>query len=225
MASFALIGGRSINNLYNPTLENKIFDYLKIKNRNILFFPFACPKDMDKSFEKFQKLMENNDCNIKCVYDLNNINELIEWANILYFGGGHSEDLINFMKDFDFSNILLSNKLVCGISAGAIMLAKSGMGDRYVYSNNYHLYNYKMVDGLSLVPITVCPHYDHDGLNVYNDDVKLYDCCGFGLEDDTAIIVMENKVIPVKQDLSKSVYYFDKNNEYKLVSLYEELLL
>ncbi len=225
MAIFALIGGRSINNLYNPELENKIFNYLDIKNPNILFIPFASLEDIEKSYFKFLKIFENTNYTIKCAKSIDDIDALIDWADVFYFGGGHSEDLINVMKLYNFNRVLNSSKLICGFSAGAIMISKSGMGDRYVYSNNYHLYNYKMVTGLDLIPITVCPHYDHDGLNIYNDEVKLYDCCGFGLEDDTAIIVIGNKIVPIKQNLSKSVYYFDKNKNYKLVSLYEELLL
>ena len=226
MIKYALIGGRSISNLYNPCLEEKIFESLNINNPNILFFPFACINDMEKSCNKFIKLMESVSCNIECICDIEDINKvatLIKWADVLYFGGGHSEDLISAMKKINLKSFDLDNKLLCGISAGSIMLSKSGMGDKYIYANNNHLYNYKMVDGLNFLDITVCPHYDHDGLLVYNDDVKNYNCSGFGIEDDTAIIIYNNKVIPVKQDLSKSIYYFNKENNYELISLYKEL--
>ena len=158
--------------------------------------------------------------------NFDNIDEDIKWADVFYFGGGHSEDLINTIKNASvYDKIFNSNKIICGISAGAIMLSYSGMGDRYAYTDNFSTYNYKMVKGLGVLPFTVCPHYDHNGLWIYNDECKDYDLCGFGLEDDTGIIVYDNKVIVIKQDYSKSVYFFDKDNDYKVMPLYEEILL
>ena len=37
----------------------------------------------------------------------------------------------------------------------------------------------------------ICPHYDHDGLDCFNSEVKLYNINAYALEDDTAIVVDE----------------------------------
>ena len=130
--------------------------------------------------------------------------------------------MIKTIKDSYVNDLLIdTEKVICGISAGAIMLSKSGMGDRYAYSNAYRMYNYKMVDGLSIIPITICPHYDHDGLLCYNDIVSDYNIDGYALEDDTGIVFSEDKVIVIKGDNSKSVYFFSRNDKYKIKPLYE----
>lgn len=228
MAIYALLGGRSISYLKTPILEEKIFMIANIVKPNILFFPFACIEDMDKSYNKFKVLMESYECQLDCLFDLSNeeiVNSKIKWADVLYFGGGHSDDLISTVKNSCLeeilTNIKFSNKLICGISAGAIMMAKSGMGDRFAYSNAYNMYNYKMVNGLNLLPITICPHYDHDGLWCYNDVVSKYDTDGYALEDDTAIVIMDNGIFPIKADNSKSIYYFSKKDNYVVIPLYE----
>ena len=140
MAIYALIGGRSISNHMNSKIEKMVLEYLNIKNPKILFFPFACLDDMEKSCDKFLNLMKDVECDIECVYDLNDSSLMnkIKECDCLYFGGGHSEDLIKCIKESCVYDFLISDnqKLICGVSAGAILISKSGMGDRYAYSNN-----------------------------------------------------------------------------------------
>lgn len=224
MAIYALIGGRSIQNLTNPSLEKKILKFINKDKPNILFFPQANINDMEKSYLKFKTLMNDVFANVDVIYDLNdkNLNEKLSWADVLYFGGGHADDLIKTVKNSQLYNLLfLYDKLICGISAGAILISLSGMGDRYMYTNAYQNYNYQMVDGIGLVNVTVCPHYCHNGLWCYNDECKKYDVDGYGVEDDTAIIFKDNEIIAIKADKQKSVYKFDCKNDYRMQSLYE----
>ncbi|MDE6407399.1 MAG: peptidase E, partial [Anaeroplasmataceae bacterium] len=113
-----------------------------------------------------------------------------------------------------------TEKLFMGISAGAILFSKFGMGDRYSYKDKGHNYNYQMVEGIGLLPITICPHYDHDGLDCYNVEVKHYPFDGYAIEDDTAILFQNSSII-FKQDQTKSVYFFDSKNNYLMSPIYE----
>ena len=224
---FVLIGGRSISNLNNFELEDKILKYLDIIEPNILFIPFAAYKDINSSINKFNNLIKDYKCNVKHLIDpyQNNILELFEWADVIYVGGGSATNLVRIFKESGLDKILFnykdSNKLYMGISAGAMLVSKEAMGDEYIYTNNYHIYNYQMVECLGLLNLVICPHYDHDGLDCFNSEVRKFDCNSYAIEDDTAILIKDSIKV-FKMDNRKSVYLFDKNNDYQMIPLYEE---
>ncbi|MDE5714729.1 MAG: Type 1 glutamine amidotransferase-like domain-containing protein, partial [Anaeroplasmataceae bacterium] len=115
-----------------------------------------------------------------------------------------------------------TDKLYAGISAGAILFCKFGMGDQFTYKDRNHYYNYKMVEGLGFLDITICPHYDHDGLICYNDEIWNYPYDGYALEDDTAILLTGSTNI-IKREKSKSVYLFSREHERRMIPLYERV--
>ncbi len=223
MTYYALIGGRSIENICNFKLEEDIFNYLNINPKQILFIPLATINNIDNSINKFQKLI-NNKYNIYYLKDFNYefVKEKIIESDVIYFNGGCAEELVRLMKLYNldklFNENILKNKLIIGISAGAIMLSEYGMGDRYAYKDKNNYYNYKIVKGLGILPITICPHYDHIGLDCYNSEVKNYSFNGYALEDDTAILYNDIKVFKINK--TKSVYLFDYKNKYLMKSIY-----
>ena len=222
---FVLIGGRSIANLNNFELENDVFKHLNISNPNILFIPQAAYKDIYSSINKFKNLTKDYKGQIEYLTDLeeSNIERLFNWADVIYVGGGSATNLVRIANESPLSKYIYkyikSDKLYMGVSAGAMLVSKYAMGDEYIYTNNYHIYNYQMVDCLGILDIVICPHYDHDGLDCFNDEVKKYNLDAYALEDDTAILV--NETIKVfKMDKRKSVYLFDKENDYQMIPLY-----
>ena len=225
---FVLIGGRSIANLNNFELENDVFKHLNISNPNILFIPQAAYKDIYSSINKFKNLTKDYKGQIEYLTDLeeSNIERLFNWADVIYVGGGSATNLVRIANESPLSKYIYkyikSDKLYMGVSAGAMLVSKYAMGDEYIYTNNYHIYNYQMVDCLGILDIVICPHYDHDGLDCFNDEVKKYNLDAYALEDDTAILV--NETIKVfKMDKRKSVYLFDKENDYQMIPLYGEV--
>ena len=113
-----------------------------------------------------------------------------------------------------------SNKIYAGSSAGAMLYTKVAMGDKDMFSDNFHNYNYKMVDCLGILNISICPHYQNEDLIFYNDVIKEYSLDSFGIEEDTAVIIDDNKYGCLKDDKKRSVYYFSRDN-YLMVPLYE----
>ncbi|MDE5546804.1 MAG: Type 1 glutamine amidotransferase-like domain-containing protein [Anaeroplasmataceae bacterium] len=226
MAYFALIGGRSIPHLTDFTLEEKIFSYLNFQPKKILFIPLAAYPNMKDAINKFKALVPKD-------YAVEYLTEFEAWADVelairnsdvIYFSGGCAEELVRLVREYKIDYILEqykdTEKLFMGISAGAILFSKFGMGDRYSYKDKGHNYNYQMVEGIGLLPITICPHYDHDGLDCYNKEVKNYPYDGYAIEDDTAILFQGSPII-FKQDNKKSVYLFDSKNTYLMSPIYE----
>ncbi|MCR4897873.1 MAG: peptidase E, partial [Acholeplasmatales bacterium] len=64
---------------------------------------------------------------------------------------------INIFKNNNLDKILLkyinSNKIYAGSSAGAMLYTKISMGDKDMYSDNFHNYGYKMVECLNIINI------------------------------------------------------------------------
>lgn len=227
MPNIILIGGKDpLNNDYS--IEEFVSKYEV--NPRILFFPTAS-MDSEKSINNLIKQFSTFNIEYKFMLLYSNptkkeINELLDWANILYFAGGNTNNLVNMIKEYKIDLYLKdTNKLLVGISAGAIMMCKSGMGDSYSYNDNGHTYNYKMVDGIGLLDITFCPHYDTEDLVVFNDVLKDYNLDSLALENDTAIYIGDRGYKILKSNNKKSIYYFDRKKDYIMKSLYDNKLI
>ncbi len=224
MVRFVLIGGKGKDSNLNH-IENEIIKMTNKKNSIILYCPYAT-KDIEKSINKFHNLMKNLECEIiDLTFDnINDFDFLLNKADILYVGGGVSDDLVDIFKKNNLDKVLYkyldSNKIYAGSSAGAMLYTKVAMGDKDMFSDNFHNYNYKMVDCLGILNISICPHYQNEDLIFYNDVIKEYSLDSFGIEEDTAVIIDDNKYGCLKDDKKRSVYYFSRDN-YLMVPLYE----
>ena len=224
MVRFVLIGGKGKDSNLNH-IENEIIKMTNKKNPLVLYCPYAT-KDIEKSINKFHNLMKNLECEIiNLTFDnINDFDSLLNKADILYVGGGVSDDLVDIFKKYNLDKVLYkyldSNKIYAGSSAGAMLYTKVAMGDKDMFSDNFHNYNYKMVDCLGILNISICPHYQNEDLIFYNDVIKEYSLDSFGIEEDTAVIIDDNKYGCLKDDKKRSVYYFSRDN-YLMVPLYE----
>ena len=224
MVRFVLIGGKGKDSNLNH-IENEIIKMTNKKNPIILYCPYAT-KDIEKSINKFHNLMKNLECEIiNLTFDnINDFDFLLNKADILYVGGGVSDDLVDIFKKYNLDKVLYkyldSNKIYAGSSAGAMLYTKVAMGDKDMFLDNFHNYNYKMVDCLGILNISICPHYQNEDLIFYNDVIKEYSLDSFGIEEDTAVIIDDNKYGCLKDDKKRIVYYFSRDN-YLMVPLYE----
>lgn len=225
----ALIGGKSKDSNSN-LIERKLFAFSKKEKPTILFCPYATINKINESIAKFHKLVDGINCNIIDL-NLDNVNEfdnLLKISDILYIAGGISDDLVEFFKSYKLDEILRkyidSDKIIIGSSAGAMLFTNVSMGDKYMFSDNYHNYNYKMVNCLGLINISICPHYQNEDLIIYNDEIKKYGLPSFGIEEDTCLVIDRDKIFVLKDYKNKSLYYFDNKNNYKMIPLYEGVL-
>ena len=221
---FVLIGGKANKQLLTNNIENEIIKLTKKEKPTILYVGYAAT-NLEKSNNKFRDLMKNLNCEILFMdyNDINSFEILLNKSDILYIGGGVSDDLIEFFKanklDVILKNHINDNKIFAGSSAGAMLYTKASMGDKYMFLDNFHNYNYKMVNCLNILNITICPHYQNEDLIIYNDELKKYDCDAFGIEEDSALVIDGNKFYCLKEENRVSVYYFKKDENYRMISL------
>ncbi|MBQ9899966.1 MAG: Type 1 glutamine amidotransferase-like domain-containing protein [Acholeplasmatales bacterium] len=217
MVTFCLIGGKMNKEVLSNKIENHLLELTNKKRPKLLYFPFAA-KNYKKSNDRFKLLINSLDVDVYYMNldDINNFDNLLSDTDILYIGGGVSDDLIDLFKEKGLDKILYkyldTNKIYAGSSAGAMLYCKACMGDKYMYSDNFHNYNYKMVDGLGILDLGICPHYQNEDLIIYNDEVKNYNYDSFGIEEDSAVIIKDNHFYILKEEKNISVYYFSKND-------------
>lgn len=226
MAIYALIGGKVNREKVNNHIEEKLLSLTHKKTPIVLFCPFAV-LDEEKSISKFHHMMEGLDCKIIDIYkkDISKFDEYLNQADILYIGGGVSDDLIRIFESYHLKEILLqyekTNKIYAGSSAGAMLFTVISMGDKDMFVDNFHTYNYKMVHGLALLNISMCPHYQNEDLILYNDEIKKYGLLSFGIEEDTCLLIDGSSYSVIKDDLRMSLYQFHPKNDYIMKPLYE----
>ena len=227
MVTFCLIGGKVNKEPLTNKIEAHLLELTNKEKPKLLYIPFAMPNNL-KSNKRFELIAKglNFDIHYMELSEINNFDNLLKETDILYIGGGISDDLIELFKKNHLDEILLkyinSNKIYAGVSAGAMLYCKACMGDKYMYYDNFHNYNYKMVEGLGLLNIGICPHYQNEDLIIYNDEIRKYNYDAFGLEEDSAIIICDNNYYVIKEDSRVSAYYFS-SNDYIMKDLKEEI--
>lgn len=225
MTKYLLIGGRSSSFEGKSKIYQSFNKYSK--TNKLLYIPYA-NKNYEQGYLNFLNQLPSN-IEVKLL-DFNYLNDLekleSEFKNneIWFFAGGSANNLMNIIYDYKIDEIInkyKEDKIIAGISAGAIMVSSFGFGDRDVFIENNNYYNFKMVKGLNLINYVVCPHYQKNGIEIFNDKIKEYKLDGICLEDDTSLWILESVFDIIKDTSKNSVYLIDKNENYKLIPLYE----
>jgi peptidase E len=142
--------------------------------------------------------------------------------DIIYFGGGMTSKLIDFINKFNLKETIIksyeNNKIIAGVSAGAIMLFSYGFGDKEAFVDNLISINHKMTNGIGIFKATFCPHYQNSGGIFYHDEVRKFDSNGFAVENGAALKIYENNFEIIKSK-NTNVFMFDKTDNYKLIHL------
>lgn len=169
-------------------------------------------------------------------YELNNrqiVMEKIEWADIIYEGGGDTSAMISLWKETGFDKILYeawnSGKVICGISAGAVCWFNSCNSDSVADSNSFT--NVNCLDWISLY---IIPHCDEKGrMESTKSQLKDNNMIGIALTNCSALEIIEDKyrIITSKPEAyckkcfwENNVYYSNKIKISKEMRIINELL-
>ena len=144
------------------------------KNRlpTVLFIPTASLDDEDYCHGIYQIYNVRLGCRFRHLKILKEkmtdeqIRERIDWADVIYVGGGDTDLMMNEWRKRDIDKLLIKasgqGTVLCGLSAGAICWSQWGASDSLKIRNPDDWEPIK-VSGLGLVPFAICPHYDSEG--------------------------------------------------------------
>ncbi len=218
---FVLVGGKNKDNKLN-NIEKWVYNKTNKEKPRLLFIPLAST-NINKTINNFYKLVSDINFDVS-IMDFNNLDKfefLINDADIIYVSGGISDNLIKVFEDNNLDKILYNHldddKIYVGVSAGAMLITKEALGDKDMFYDNFHYYNYKMVKCLGFLNISICPHYQNEDLIIYNDIIKNLNIISFGIEEDSALVIDKDKYYVIKDRLSSAIYCYDNNKFNNLV--------
>ena len=150
------------------------------------------------------------DCKIIKIKDLENnfeeAKEIVDWADIIYEGGGDTYDMLQLWKKTGF-DIVLKNaweqgKVLCGISAGAIAWFSLGntLDPRFINEEC------NKIEGLGWVNAYISPHCNKEGKRESEiRSLKYINKVGLSLSNCTAIEIIDEqyRIIKSKPDDEK----------------------
>ena len=147
-------------------------------------------------------------CEVKNLFarDLENpalVNELTEWADIIYEGGGDTDTMIKLWKRTGFDKILcnawLSGKVMCGVSAGAMCWFNSGASDSLKIQLGDSSADFIDVECLNFINAYYTPHCDEKGrLEAVKQLTKNKEIVALSVSNCAAIEIVDNELTVLK---------------------------
>lgn len=226
MAKYMLIGGGDIgrgNTEYQTKeIDEEIVRMTNKENPTFLFIGLASSYS-DSYYDAIKKIYKNLNCKTTYLKRSNLINnpniveEKIKTADIIYIGGGDTIKLLDYFSKYKIDKLLTDvskeNKVIAGISAGAIAIAKEGYSDSYILRNES--IRHQFIKGLNLIDISICPHYESNGKKTQELKEDIKDKIIISLSDATAIKI-DKKLEIITSINSKKVYKcYNEKNIYK----------
>lgn len=217
-------------------MDKEIIKLTKKEKPNYLFMVHAQPFNNEVEEEYFQtvKKIYGDKFNCSCrdlksteLEDIDTVKEKIEWADIIYEGGGDTSIMIDLWKKTGFDKVLLDaynkGKVICGISAGAVCYFNSCNSDTNIDEKTI----FTSVDCLNWFDLYITPHVDEEGrYKSSKEQLKENNKVGIMLSNCSCIEIIDNKyriiTSKVKSHNIKEAYAIKaywKDNKY-----YEEQL-
>lgn len=222
MATVYAIGGGNLYTQDTITLDRYIVNTIAHTPR-VLFIPFAS-NDEEKLIDAFQRLYHDI---LLCEVDVLRITkddfpknpyEYFLTFDIIYFSGGSTERLVQFFKQYQLRELLqqlLQTELIfVGLSAGAILFFELGYGDKDVYLNRRKFRNFLFTEGLGLLPGVFCPHYQKRGIEQFNDEIKSHAKQAYCCEDGACFVFRSDSIGVLKSHPSNGAYLYHPHEQY-----------
>ncbi len=149
-------------------IDKEIIRLTNKEKPNFLFIchAFSFSKEIQDSYYDTMKKIYGDIFGCHCKHlrsdeldDIEKVKEKVDWADIIYEGGGDTDSMIKLWKKTKFDKVLYNawqqEKVICGISAGAVCWFNS--------CNSDNEDNFEVVNCLDWFPFFMTPHVDEKG--------------------------------------------------------------
>lgn len=217
MGSIFAIGGGEIGYLGTPIqttlIDQEIIAATNKHNPNLLFVPTAS-NDAESYCKQIEiHFGERLSCKVDHLRLLSGITEReinakIEWADIVYVGGGNTLKMLEVWRELVVdTKLIAANKdgtILAGLSAGAICWFKYGGSDSLKMDDPSK--PYIAIDGLDMIDGLAVPHFDTEGRQAsLQDMLQELDCVGFGIDECAAMEIQDDKIRVIVSDKNVGV--------------------
>tara|TARA_Y100001970_G_scaffold275558_1_gene376956 strand:- start:66 stop:764 length:699 start_codon:yes stop_codon:yes gene_type:complete len=157
----AIGGGGFGRNPNKPLIEEYIVNQSNTSKPNILFIPTASAEDKGYTVNFYKAFGQfNTSLSLLNFFQRTpRLDSLINKQDIIYVGGGNTKSMIAVWKEWKLDKLLHKaydrGAILCGVSAGSICWFDKGITDSWASNLN-------IMDCLSILPGTCCPHYDSE---------------------------------------------------------------
>lgn len=208
-------------------IDKEIVSLTNKKNPNFLFLGHAMHNSLaiqESYFETMKKIYgEKFSCN--CLYlkstelnDKKKVKEYINWADIIYEGGGDTEVLIKLWKETEFDKVLHNawqkGKIICGVSAGAVCWFNSCSSDST--QNKIKNTNFGCINCLNWIDLHLTPHSNEEGrAESTKQQLVDKDIVGIMLSNCAALEIINDKYKFISSNVEAfALKAYWKNNKY-----------
>ncbi len=205
----------------NFPINKYIVNMDKSNSHNLLFIGTASG-DAEGYIENIKIAFEQLNCSMKALclstkkYTEKEIDELLEWADIIYVGGGDAFYMMEIWRKYGIDKklkeiYLKDTAILTGISAGAMCWFKCGHSDSEVFRINETVGYGWVEDLLNIHAYAFCPHYEE---RVESFDKMIMDksIAGLAMESDTAFVEQNGKIKFIKSNETSKAYIIKKDN-------------
>ncbi len=207
-----------------PYELKEIDEYINLltTDKKLLFIGHA-NKEFERTYLKtIKEIYEPFDFECKIlklnfIKNLDKCRELLDWASVIYIGGGNTSLMLDKWKEYNFDKLFLTyldKKIIVGVSAGACIFFKKFNTDSFLKDTG----EYKIIDGLNIVPCMFTPHANlTERLTINKEYLKNKDYINLSLSKSIAIHINNDKykIIKATCDIDSYItkdYYL--NNKY-----------
>ena len=227
MKKLMLIGGgdtgRGLTTYETKEIDEEVVKMTEKDNPIFLFIGLASSHS-DSYYDTMKKIYKELGCTTEYLKKKNIINnpdivkDKIARADIIYICGGDTVKLINDIKEYEIDKLLKDayNRgcVMTGMSAGAIMLSREGFSDSLIMRGESD--KHEFIKGFKFIDISICPHYHSSEVKDKELLESIKDKEVYGLENGTALKIIDGKIEYIKSIKKNNVYLVTKSKEEKL---------
>lgn len=216
MGIIIAIGGGELSKRETLPLDRRIVAACGKAHPQALFVPTAS-YDAPGYIDTFTQVYEELGCAVDtlCLYDASltpeEAHKRILAADLIYVGGGNTATMMAKWKETHVDDMLREafslGKILCGLSAGSICWFAAGHSDSQFFDNVEHPVH-QWVEGLGLLPLLHCPHYNEPGRETFNEMMRGQALDGFALDNGVALALLPGGLEIWKADESAKAWLF-----------------
>ena len=227
MKKLMLIGGgetgRGTTTYETKEIDEEVVKMTEKENPIFLFIGLASSHS-DSYYDTMKKIYKELGCTTEYLKKKNIINnpdivkDKINRADIIYICGGDTVKLINDIKEYEIDKLLKEaydrGCVMAGMSAGAIMLSREGFSDSLIFRGESD--KHEFIKGFKFIDISICPHFHSNPVKDKELQDSIKDKEIYGLENGTALKIIDDKIEYIKSIKNNNVYLVTKSKEEKL---------
>jgi len=195
------IGGGEIANRETYELDKHLVSLANKDRPHFLFVPTASHDDQSYT-DSARRMYEELGCEFEGLFLYDDpskasIKKLIDWADIIYVGGGFTNELLLMWTCYGIAPLLkkaaAKGAILAGLSAGSNCWFEKA----YCYDQNHQpdRSGFSWLEGLAFLPFATSPHYEEENRTSFDSELKSLNIPGFAIDSGVALIFIDGEFV------------------------------